>query len=138
MLFNVLKNPAYFAAWSADEEVYAEVVEQMREIKNYRLATLWDRRILYLPDGVTVLTPGFQEKLTPVPETAGELYAVLRDFDYLLIRPPSSDVDKAVEFIPGALQLNGMILELLRQGRLTLHRCTSDGRMSILRIVPET
>lgn len=132
------KNPVHFTAWQNDELPYAEVVEELQKLKGAKIASLWERRTLYMPENVTVIMPGFQEKLTPVPESAGKLLAELKNFDYLLIRPPQKDVDKGIEFIPQAVKLNGFLLELLKSGKLTLHSRTSDGQISILRIVPET
>ncbi len=131
------KNPGHFAAWIHNEEAYAELIGQCEALKDHRIASLWERRTLYLPENVTILTPGFQEKLTPVPENCTLLYEVLRDFDYLIIRQPYTDVNKAVEFVPDATRLNELILELLRTGKLEPFRWTSDGQLSILRIVPE-
>lgn len=132
------KSPVHFAAWISGEEQYAEVALQLQTLSQYKVASLWDRRTLYFPDNVRILMPGFQEKLTPVPENSAGLYAVLKDYDYLMIRPPQKDVDKGIEFIPGAVKLNQMLFELLRQGRAEISHRTSDGQISILRIVPET
>ena len=129
-------NPAHFAAWRADETEYAEVAGQLEALRGCRVAALWERRTLYFPDDVEIIMPGFQERLTPVPPDAEALYAFLLRYDCLMIRPPLADVDKGIEFAPDAVRLNGMIVELLRQGRLAVHRRTSDGRVSILRVVP--
>jgi hypothetical protein len=62
----------------------------------------------------------------------------LQEFDFIIIRPPQKDVDKAIEFVPEAVKINGMLMELLKAGRLKIHSTTADGQISILRIVPET
>ena len=82
--------------------------------------------------------PGAQEELSPVPPDADGLYTILQKYDYLMIRPPLADVDKAIEFSPDALRLNESIMELLKTGKLLIFDRTSDGQISILRIVPET
>ena len=61
-----------------------------------------------------------------------------KEYDYLIIRPPQTDVDKGIEFIPEAVKINNMLIELLKMGKLTIFHTTSDGQISILRIVPET
>jgi hypothetical protein len=132
------KNPGHFAAWVHDELPYAELILQLEELREYKVALLWERRTLYLPDNVEIITPGFQEKLTPAPQDADALYVFLQNYDYLVIRQPLTDVDKAVENSPDAVKLNELILELLRQGKVEPFRWTSDGQLSILRIVPET
>ncbi len=131
------KNPGHFTAWVHDELSYAELITQLEELREYEVALLWERRTLYLPDNVEIITPGFQEKLTPAPQDPDTLYAFLQNYDYLVIRQPLTDVDKAVENSPDAVKLNELILELLRQGRVEPFRWTSDGQLSILRIVPE-
>ena len=123
---------------TAGSAVYAEISGQLEESGACRTAVLWDRRTLYLPGDVKILMPGFQEKLTPVPPDAGSLYAALLEYDYLMVRLPRSDVDKGIEFVPDAVRLNGMMMELLTAGKLAVHRRTSDGKVSILRVVPET
>ena len=80
----------------------------------------------------------FQEKLTPVPANSAELFAVLKEFDFIIVRPPQKDVDKGIEFVPEAVKINDMLMALLQNGRLQIHNTTSDGQISILRIVPET
>lgn len=132
------KNPAHFAAWIHNEPAYAELTDQLKPLAQYKIASLWERRTLYMPENVTVIMPGFQEKLTPVPESADALYAELKDFDFLIVRPPATDVDKAIEFVPEAVKINEFLLELLKRGKLAIHSHTSDGQLSILRIVPET
>ena len=115
-----------------------EVVREVNRLEKWRIASLWERRTLYLPENVTVIMPGAQEKFTPVPADAGELYRKLQEFDALLFRPPLKDVDKAVEFAPGAVEINAMIFELLKNGKLTILSTDSNGQILILRIVPET
>jgi hypothetical protein len=132
------RNPAHFTAWQNDELPYAELAGQVKALRGAKIASLWERRTLYLPENVTLIMPCFQEKLTPVPKTPEELYAELKAYDYLIIRPPQKDVDKGIEFVPGALELNNLLLELLKSGRAAIHSRTSDGQISILRIVPET
>jgi hypothetical protein len=132
------KNPAHFTAWQNNELPYAEIVEKLRTLSGKKIASLWERRVLYLPENVTVIMPRFQEKLTPVPLKSEELYAVIKEYDYLIIRPPATDVDKGIEFIPEAVKINDMLIELLKMGKLTIFHTTSDGQISILRIVPET
>ena len=132
------KSPVHFAAWISDDPLYAEVCIQLDSLKGKKVAALWDRRGLYWPENVTLLMPGFQEKLTPVPATADALYEVLKEYDYLMIRPPLADVDKGIEFVPQAVELNSRLFELLGQGKVAVSHRTSDGQISILRIVPET
>ena len=74
----------------------------------------------------------------PPPASAAELYRQLQEFDFLLVRPPLKDVDKAIEFSPGAVEINAMIFELLKAGKLTVYRTGESGQIMILRIVPET
>ena len=137
-LYEARKSPADFAAWINEEPGYAEVVREVNRLAKWRIASLWERRTLYLPENVTVIMPGAQEKFTPVPADAGELYRKLQEFDALLFRPPLKDVDKAVEFAPGAVEINAMIFELLKNGKLTILSTDSNGQILILRIVPET
>ena len=132
------RNPVHFTAWQNDEVPYADIVEKVRTLSGKKIASLWERRVLYLPENVTVIMPRFQEKLTPVPGSSMELYAILKEYDYLIIRPPRTDVDKGIEFIPEAVKINDMLISLLKTGKLTIFHTTSDGQISILRIVPET
>jgi len=137
-VYEARKSPADFAAWVSEEPGYAKVVAELEKLAGSRIASLWERRTLYLPDNVTVIMPGFQEKFTVLPANAAEFYRQLQDFDCLLVRPPLKDVDKAIEFAPGAVEINAMIFELLKTGKLTIHRTDSSGQIMILRIVPET
>lgn len=132
------KNPVHFAAWQFDELPYAEVAQQLKGIEKYKIASLWERRTLYFPADVTVIMPRFQEKLTPIPENSTELFKALKEFDFIIVRPPQKDVDKGIEFVPEAVKVNDMLIELLKNGRLKIHSTTSDGQISILRTVPET
>ena len=132
------RNPVHFSAWQNDELTYAEIVEKVRTLSGKKVASLWERRILYMPENVTVIMPRFQEKLTPVPANSTELFKALQEFDFIIVRPPQKDVDKGIEFVPEAVEINNMLIELLKMGKLAIHSRTSDGQISILRIVPET
>ncbi|MBE6377837.1 MAG: O-antigen ligase family protein [Lentisphaerae bacterium] len=132
------KNPVHFTSWQNNEPAYAEVAFQLKALEKYSVASLWERRTLYFPGNVTIIMPRFQEKLTPVPANSAELFAVLKEFDFIIVRPPQKDVDKGIEFVPEAVKINDMLMALLQNGRLQIHSTTSDGQISILRIVPET
>ena len=76
--------------------------------------------------------PHFQEKLTPVPDSAGELFRELAAFDYIIIRIPTSDVDRAPEYDDELNKLYMHIHQLLREGKL---EALPDSEMTILRVV---
>ena len=93
---------------------------------------LTERRTLYMPRPVTLLLPHFQEQLTPVPDDTEKLWEKISRFDYLIIRIPTSDVDRAPEYDDEINKLYLLIHRLLRQGRLQM---LPESEMTILRVV---
>ena len=131
VLNNARKVPAGFAA--TREHGYARLLHQVNRLpEDAKIAMLAERRTLYMPRPVTILLPHFQEKLTPVPEHAGELWETISKFDYIIVRIPTSDVDRAPEYDGELNKLYLHIHQLLRQGRMQL---VSDSEMTILRVV---
>ena len=123
--------PAGFAA--IRENGYTRLLNLVNTLpEDARIAMLTERRSLYMPRPVTILMPHFQEKLTPVPEHAGELWETISKFDYIIVRIPTSDVDRAPEEDGELNKLYLHIHQLLRQGRMQL---VSDSEMTILRVV---
>ena len=130
MLSGARKMPAGFAA--IRENGYTRLLNLVNTLpKNARIAMLTERRSLYMPRAVTILMPHFQEKLTPVPDDAQEVFRELAKFDYLIIRIPSSDVDRAPEYDDELNKLYVHIHQLLREGKL---ETLPDPEITILRV----
>lgn len=128
---NARKIPAGFAA--TREHGYARLLHQINALPDdARIALIAERRTLYMPRQVTILLPHFQEELTPLPESPAKLFETLKKFDYLVIRIPSSDVDRAPEYDDELNKLYAMLQQLLNQGKL---EAQPDSEMMILRVV---
>ncbi len=131
MLSGARKMPAGFAA--IRENGYTRLLHRVNALPpDAKIAMLTERRTLYMPRPVTILMPHFQEKLTPVPDSAGELFRELAAFDYIIIRIPTSDVDRAPEYDDELNKLYMHIHQLLREGKLEV---LPDSEMTILRVV---
>lgn len=131
VLPNARSAPAGFAA--TREHGYARLLHQVNQLpENARIAMLTERRTLYMPRPVTLLLPHFQEQLTPVPDDTEKLWETISRFDYLIIRIPTSDVDRAPEYDDEINKLYLLIHRLLRQGRLQM---LPESEMTILRVV---
>ena len=131
MLSGARKMPAGFAA--IRENGYTRLLHRVNALPpDAKIAMLTERRTLYMPRPVTILLPHFQEKLTPVPDSAGELFRELAAFDYIIIRIPTSDVDRAPEYDDELNKLYMHIHQLLREGKL---EALPDSEMTILRVV---
>lgn len=128
---NARKIPAGFAA--AREHGYARLLHRINTLPpDAKIALLAERRTLYMPRPATILLPHFQERLTPLPETPEQLFEELKIFDYLVIRIPASDVDRAPEYDGELNRLYTMLQQLLDAGKLA---ALPDSEMMILRVV---
>lgn len=128
---NARKIPAGFAA--TREHGYVRLLHQINALPaDAGIALIAERRTLYMPRPVTILLPHFQEQLTPLPETPEKLFETLKKFDYLVIRIPSSDVDRAPEYDDELNKLYAMLQQLLNQGKLEV---LTDSETMILRVV---
>lgn len=84
-----------------------------------RVVLLLERRNLYVPRRFEHGTPLFQEtRLTPPPRTSEELWAGVRDFDYVLLGSMMEHIDRRKSYEPVEMQVGNLLLELVRQGWL--------------------
>ena len=74
---------------------------------------------MYVPRRFEHGTPLFQEtRLTPPPRTSEELWAGVRDFDYVLLGSMMEHIDRRKSYEPVEMQVGNLLLELVRQGWL--------------------
>lgn len=122
--------PSGFAV--AKEPEYCQMLQYINQLpKTAKIASLNERRTLYMPRDVEIIMPFFQERLTPVPDTPEKLFQELKEFDYLIARIPLMDVDRAPEYDGETGKLYNLIFELCRQGKLSV---VPETQNTILRV----
>ena len=125
------QHPAGFA--TARDSGYIQLANQVAALpQNVKIASLFELRTLYFARPVTILTPHFQERLTPVPQTPEELLEILREFDYIIVRMPDHDIDRMSPEADAAVDLIWDHLEILQQQEKLLP--LPDGQDMILRV----
>ena len=113
--------PVRFMALATKDSAYFNTLKLLDAVapEQARVVLLLERRSLYMPRRFEHGTPLFQEtRLTPPPRTPEELWAGVRDFDYILLGSMLEHIDRRKSYEPVEMQVGKLLLELVRQGRL--------------------
>lgn len=120
MVSDARRDPGRYLAWKSNDPAYFNSLKMLGTVpENSRVLLLFERRRLYVPRYCEQGSPLFQEvRLTPAPETADELWNGIRDFDHLLLGSGQGRVDHLDKYDPVERQVDELVVELVRRGRL--------------------
>ena len=116
------RSPAKFLSRAVDRDYFAALTALGRIAPpEARVLLLFERRSLYVPRQAVHGTPFFQAlRFTPPPASAEELYAGLKDMDYILLGDSRRGADHLEAYDPVEAAVRGQLAELVRGGRLRM------------------
>ena len=134
------KDPAHFALTVAEDKAYMASVGALNKISAgdpRPVARLYESRNLYLAAPSVDITPGFNRLLTPLPENAQDLYEKLRNYSAILYVPAYRQMDHALDDRKVRIALEALLLECLRDQRLTIRTVPGSDDLIFLPAEPE-